>query len=56
MGKALVEESIKSMRRFNRIFGLWVGEHNERAKRFYEKLGFSYMGKVGKWIRMIKKE
>jgi len=34
---------------------LWVGEANERAKRFYEKRGFSVAGKVGKWVRMRKK-
>lgn len=33
---------------------LWVGEKNERAIKFYKKLGFKEDGKVGKWLRMTK--
>lgn len=33
---------------------LWVGETNEQAKRFYEFKGFKAVGKVWKWVRMIK--
>lgn len=33
---------------------LWVGEHNLRAQRFYEKFGFKKIGKDGIWIRMEK--
>lgn len=35
--------------------GLWVGESNEPAKDFYRKHGFKESGKLGKWIRMIKR-
>ena len=56
IGSALVKKSIRLMKKYHNIFGLWVGENNEKAKRFYKKMGFSYDGKVGKWIRMIRKE
>lgn len=55
IGSDLVKKSIMLMRAYHDTFGLWVGERNERAKRFYQKMGFSYKGKMGKWIRMIKK-
>ncbi|MBE8538558.1 GNAT family N-acetyltransferase [Geoglobus acetivorans] len=35
--------------------GLWVGEKNEPAKRFYLKHGFRESGKLGRWIRMVKR-
>ncbi len=31
---------------------LWVGEHNERAKNFYQHLGFVETSRQGAWIRM----
>ncbi len=55
LGKKLFEKGIeylKSMGRKN--IGLWVGEDNEKAKRFYENRGFRYTGNWGKWRRMIK--
>ena len=55
IGKALIQEAINSLKKHNSIFGLWVGEKNEVAKRLYKKLGFIEEGRVGKWIRMIKK-
>jgi len=54
IGKALMQKAMSSLGRYNNIFGLWVGEKNEVAKRFYKKFGFEEKGKVGKWIRMIK--
>ncbi len=33
---------------------LWVGENNQRAQRFYQKLGFVPTQKLGIWIRMEK--
>ncbi|MDR5695385.1 MAG: GNAT family N-acetyltransferase [Armatimonadota bacterium] len=40
----------------HRRFGLWVGEYNTKAQRFYEKLGFRKVGQWGIWIRMEKEE
>ena len=31
---------------------LWVGDGNETAKKFYEKLGFREAGRYNYWIRM----
>ncbi len=56
IGKALIQQAIGSMRRYHDIFGLWVGEKNIKAMNLYKKLGFFKKGKVGKWIRMIRKE
>ncbi len=33
---------------------LWVGVGNERARRWYEKLGFEVVGSWGRWLRMRK--
>ncbi len=38
--------------RGHRRVALWVGEHNRRAQKFYQKLGFEPTGKAGIWIRM----
>lgn len=55
VGTVLFEESIKYLRSKNRnTIGLWVGEGNEKASKFYERRGFKYTGKWGKWRRMIK--
>ena len=40
----------------HRRVGLWVGEHNQRAQAFYERLGFHRVGQWGIWIRMEKKD
>ena len=37
------------------IMGLWVGEKNEPAKRFYKRHGFVEKGRWGVWIRMVRK-
>ncbi len=55
IGNALFEESIKYLTgKGLTTIGLWVGENNEKAKRFYEKREFRYIGSWGKWRRMIK--
>lgn len=44
-GKALIESAITELQSlgFQKIF-LWVLEENSRARRFYEKMGFSLAG------------
>lgn len=34
--------------------GLWVGEHNHRAMRFYQRYGFRPVH-WGYWVRMVKR-
>ena len=52
IGKMLIERAMKEL--MPSKIELWVGEKNERAIKFYEKLGFKRKEKAGKWIRMIK--
>jgi ribosomal protein S18 acetylase RimI-like enzyme len=33
---------------------LWVGVHNQQARKFYEKQGFEYAGRAGRWLKMHK--
>jgi ribosomal protein S18 acetylase RimI-like enzyme len=55
LGKLLLERAIKRLKSENlRKIGLWVGEKNEKARKIYEKLGFTETEKRGKWIRMVK--
>lgn len=56
IGKALLEDAIIQLRKYHNIFGLWVGDRNKKARGIYEKMGFLYAGRIGKWIRMIRKE
>jgi|Deesub1362B_J571_1020462.scaffolds.fasta_scaffold09757_1 GNAT superfamily N-acetyltransferase len=35
---------------------LWVGERNEKARRFYESLGYTRAGQWKVWIRMVKRQ
>lgn len=52
----LMEKSIEyGIEKGRNVMGLWVGEKNEPAKRFYRKHGFRETGKLGKWIRMTRK-
>ncbi len=53
MARKLMEEAFRFLeeRGFNKV-ALWVGEHNERAKKFYRRLGFRETAKQGSWIRM----
>ncbi len=53
LGSALLKKALEYLRKEGcSEVGLWVGEKNERALRFYEKFGFRKTGKVGVWIRM----
>ncbi len=55
LGKKLFEKGIEYLKSMDRkTIGLWVGEDNEKAKKFYENRGFRYTGSWGKWRRMIK--
>ncbi len=52
----LMERSVEyGIERGRVLMGLWVGEKNEPAKRFYRKHGFRETGKLGKWIRMTRR-
>ncbi len=55
VGKRLMEKAFDYLREkgFSRV-ALWVGEKNENAKRFYEKLGFRVTARQGSWLRMEK--
>lgn len=55
IGRKLLEEELRYLEEKNRIIGLWVGEKNYRAIKFYERFGFEVVGKVGIWLRMIRK-
>ncbi len=56
VGSKLLERAIEYGRERKRdAMGLWVGEKNEPAKRFYRKHGFIEKGKFGVWIRMLRK-
>ncbi len=56
IGSKLLEKGIGYLREKNKDFAeLWVGERNDRAKKFYEKHGFKEKGRFGKWIRMFRK-
>ena len=55
IGKKLMEraEQYLKSKGHNKI-GLWVGENNARAIKFYEALGYKKRDKFGKWLRMEK--
>ncbi|WP_456371466.1 GNAT family N-acetyltransferase [Thermodesulfatator atlanticus] len=55
IGKLLIQKALDflSEKGFDRV-ALWVGERNEDAKRFYEKLGFRVTDRQGAWLRMEK--
>jgi len=55
IGKILLLKALDYAKSKGRkLAGLWVGMTNERAKRFYKKMGFVETGSWGKWLRMIK--
>ncbi len=56
IGEQLLRVMIDKLGETHPVIGLWVGEENNRAIRFYEKQGFKKVGQVGIWIRMIKGE
>lgn len=47
----IFEEVVK---RGRNSLGLWVGEENINAIKFYEKLGFISEKKMGMWVKMVK--
>ena len=51
IGKMLIEKAMEKLKPSK--IELWVGEGNESAMRFYEKLGFKRREKAGKWVRMV---
>ena len=56
IGSRLLERAIEYGRSKNLpLMGLWVGERNEPAKRFYKKHGFVERGRWGVWVRMVRK-
>lgn len=55
LGRALLRRGMAYLRAQGcRQCELWVGEHNERARRLYRALGFEENGRWGKWIRMVR--
>ncbi len=52
IGKMLIEKAMEELN--SSKIELWVGEKNESAIKFYEKLGFKRKEKAGRWIRMLK--
>jgi len=52
LGRKLIERAMEELKPTK--IELWVGEGNERAVEFYQKLGFKRKERAGKWIRMVK--
>ncbi len=53
LGQRLMEEAFRFLEALgHKKVALWVGEHNDRAKKFYERLGFKETFHQGAWIRM----
>ncbi len=55
IGKLLMETALNHLKEkgFTKV-ALWVGEKNEDARRFYERLGFKVTSRQGAWLRMEK--
>jgi len=53
IGRKLMEKCLEYLS--GKDIELWVGEKNERAKKFYEEYGFREVGKHGIWVRMIRR-
>lgn len=55
VARKLMQEALNYLKEkgYARV-GLWVGEHNLRAQRFYQRLGFVPGERVGIWLRMEK--
>lgn len=56
IGTKLMEQEISHLSKYHGTIGLWVGENNYRAMKFYEKFGFKEVGRVGIWVRMIRRD
>ncbi len=56
IGKLLFEKALSYLRENGKKYvGLWVGEKNLKAKKFYKKYGFEYKGKIKVWEKFLKK-
>ncbi|AEH44829.1 GCN5-related N-acetyltransferase [Thermodesulfatator indicus DSM 15286] len=55
LGKLLMQKALVFLKEkgFKKV-ALWVGEKNEDARCFYEKLGFKVTDRQGAWLRMEK--
>jgi ribosomal protein S18 acetylase RimI-like enzyme len=53
IGRKLMEKCLEYLADRG-IIELWVGERNEKARRFYEGYGFREAGRHGIWVRMIR--
>ncbi len=53
IGKKLFDDAVRHLSKYHNKIILWAGEHNERARRFYERYGFHPEGKYKKWIRWV---
>jgi mycothiol synthase len=54
VGKMLIQKALAYLKESGQErVGLWVGEENKRAKKFYQKMGFVSERKWGKWERML---
>lgn len=53
VGSRLLERALAYARELGRnTVGLWVGEHNYRAARLYERYGFRRVSTWNEWVRM----
>jgi len=39
----------------NKVIELWVGKENEKARKFYAKIGYEERDVSNEWIRMVKR-
>ncbi len=55
IGRMLMERAIEYAKAAGkRRLALWVGENNQRAIDWYQRLGFQPAGRWNVWIRMVK--
>ncbi len=55
VGHALMERCLSYLDAVTDTIELWVGEKNERARRFYEEYGFREEGREEIWVRMVRR-
>ncbi|NPA33580.1 MAG: GNAT family N-acetyltransferase [Chlorobi bacterium] len=53
IGKKLFDDAVEHLRQFHDRIILWAGEHNDRARRFYEQYGFHPEGRYKQWVRWV---
>ncbi|MGB9639138.1 MAG: GNAT family N-acetyltransferase [bacterium] len=60
IGYSLINEFLDFSKKYNKQKNLkakysvlYVGEKNNKAINFYQKLGYTYFSKHGKWLKMI---